>query len=224
MISTLQFDQVKTNYRADMNLCESSDDEDSPKLYTVKSKSKKKRSKKGSEVRTHFGNHQNLVLFRSPALLPSVQILCFKGRHGWGGRPLCGAAPHNENYAGCKNEKHRSYIAVLGAFARPSNNVDLKAVFIHLIYLKIISLMGPVKNDLCSKLRRRKSWGRRRRRRASQTARPSSGTWWPWWRPRWGGWTNILRTLNVEHLQNNALFLYQYLLFCHQAVQYPKDK
>ena len=70
---------------------------------------------------------------------------------------MCGAAPHNENYAGCKNEKHRSYIAVLGAFARPSNNVDLKAVFIHLIYLKIISLMGPVKNDLCSKLRRRKN-------------------------------------------------------------------
>ena len=79
MISTLQFDQVKTNYRADMNLCESSDDEDSPKLYTVKSKSKKKRSKKGSEVRTHFGNQQNLVLFRSPILLPSLrslQILC----------------------------------------------------------------------------------------------------------------------------------------------------
>ena len=91
---------------------------------------------------------------------------------------------------------------------------------IHLIYLKIISLMGPVKNDLCSKLRRRKSWGRRPPRRASQTARPSSGTWWPWWRPRWADWTNIPRTLTKQY---TSLFLYRYLLFCHQAVQYPKD-
>ena len=62
---------------------------------------------------------------------------------------MCGAATHNENNAGYINEEHCSYNTALGAFAGPGNKVDLKVVFIHLIYLKIISLVGPVEKTLC---------------------------------------------------------------------------